>query len=187
MNTIILLIIIITSLILVGIITFIIELKSIRKIQDDILQFRNNVIEFYNKNVKGKNSNKEWHYILSNYKKVFRLMLPHCYQPSTYDIVISAMNNNTRDLANNVSLLEKEVVSTIAEYEIEFKKILSQWWNIFSHFFRGICVALRIVFQYPIKLINPQFDFKSRGWNIFCAIISIIGSIASICSFFSLI
>lgn len=182
MNTTIL-IIIVLSLIIIGIFSFVVELKSIRSAQQKILKFRDKVVDFYEKSNTGKKTNKEWSYILSNYKEVYRLMSPHCYRPSTYDFVTSVMNHNRYNIASDVACLDKEVVSTISEYELEFKKDLSQWWNVFSHFFRGIGTVLRIVFQYPIKLIKPEFDFKSKGWNLLCAIIGILGSIASIISF----
>jgi len=181
MNTI-TLIIIILSFVLIGIISFIVELKAIRKTQQKILEFRDEVMNFYEKCNNGKKANNEWSFILANYKEVYRLMTPHCYQPSTYDLVASVMNHNQFNVASDVACLDKEVVSTIAEYDIEFKKTLSQWWNVFSHFFRGIGAILRIVFQYPIKLIKPEFDFKSKGWNLFCAIVGVLGSIASIVS-----
>ena len=175
------LIIVISSLILIGIISFIVDLNEIRKTQRKILDYRNVVLDFYEKFNKGKNVDEEWSYILSNYKEVFRLMTPHCYQPSTYDLVSSVLNHR-HSIDRDVACLEKEIVSTIADYDREFQRNLSQWWNIFSHFFRGIGTTLRIVFQYPIKMINPNFDFNSKAWNLFCAIIGVLGSIASILS-----
>lgn len=180
----ILLIVVISSLVLIGIVSFVFELHAIRKTQQKIIEFRDKAVAFYTKLIDGKDANKEWTYILANYKNVSRLMSPHCYQPSTYDLVTSAMNNNRLNLENDVACLDKEVVSTVAEYDLDFKNTLSQWWNIFSYFFRGIGTLLRIVFQYPIKLINPDFDFKSKGWNVFCAIVGLIGSAASIASLF---
>lgn len=181
MNTI-TLIIIISSIIMIGIISFVVDLKMIRKVQQRILEFRDVVIKFYEKTQKGNKANKEWSTILSTYKEVYRLMSPHCYRPSTYDLVSSVMNPNHYNLARNVAYIDEEVVSTLAEYDLEFQKTLSQWWNIFSHFFRGIGTILRIVYQYPIKMIKPDFNFKSKGWNIFSAAIGIAGSIASILS-----
>lgn len=175
-------IIIISCIILVGIISFVVDLKSIRKTQQKILDFRNVVISFYKKTQKGKDANEEWSTILATYKEIYRLMSPHCYRPSTYDLVSSVMNHNQYNLASDVARVDKEVVSTLAEYDLEFQKMLSQWWNIFSHFFRGIGTILRIVFQYPIQMIKPDFNFKSKGWNIFSAIIGVAGSIASILS-----
>lgn len=175
-------IIIISCIILVGIISFVVDLKSIRKTQQKILDFRNVVISFYEKMQKGNDANKEWSTILATYKEIYRLMSTHCYQPSTYVLVSSVMNHNQYNLASDVACIDKEVVSTLAEYDLEFQKTLVQWWNIFSHFFRGIGTILRIVFQYPIQMIKPDFNFKSKGWNIFSAIIGVAGSIASILS-----
>ncbi len=173
-------VVIISSLVIIGILSFIDELHTIRKTQDEILKFHNVVCALYDKCNNEQNYDTEWTTLLSDYKNVYRLMSPHCYRPSTYDIVAAISNNNKRGLSIQVSVFNEEVVSTIAEYDIEYDKLLSQWWNVFSHFFRGIGSVLRIVFQYPIKLISPNFNFKSKGWNIFRAITGVIGSVVSI-------
>lgn len=170
-------------LVVIGIFTFVFNILSIRNIIIKIEEFFDNAIVFHNKLIQGKNIDSEWIYILQNYREVTRLMSPHCYMPSTFEIVRSVRNSmHTMSITRAFSDLETEIISTISEYNKELKSIKSQWWNPFSHFFRGISTVLRIIFYYPVTLIKPDFDFKSKGWKIFSSVIGILGSIASIVS-----
>ena len=177
-------IIIVLSLVIIGILSFICELRTIRETQDEILEFQKSAVAFYNKSNNGQNYDEEWKELFSCYKNVGRLMSKHCYRPAIYDFIVAISNSDKRGIGFHLSSLSEDVVSTIAEYDIEYNSLSSQWWNVFSHFFRGIGTVLRIVFQYPIKLIQPNFDFNSKGWNVFTAIFGILGSAASIVALF---
>lgn len=170
-------------IIIFGIIDYKNEIHDIEKNQNIISKFLDAAVSLINKCVSGEQTDKEYLEIMSAYKQVDRILRVHCYHPSSYDVAYNISRNDLDSLYKTVSTLNQEVVSTLAEFELDRKKLIKQRLNVFNYFYRGVGSMLQFVFGYPIQMIKPSFDFESRGWNIFCAIIGLIGSLASILSF----
>lgn len=169
-------------IIIFGIVAYINELHDIEKNQNIISKFLDAAVSLINKCDSGESADKEYFEIMSDYKQADRILRVHCDHPSPYHIAYNISRNDLDSLYKTVSTLNQEVVSTLAEFDLDRNELAKQRWNVFNYFFRGVGFILRFVFGYPIKMIKPSFDFESRGWNTFCVIIGLIGSLVSILS-----
>lgn len=175
-------ILIFVGVILIGLIGWIKCLRDIRKEEHEIDEFCGHSLQLQKESKKNKFSSENLTYIISKYAYISQIIPEHYPHMPVYDLGLAIRDGRSFEFDGLVNQIRSDTISSISSHERSFDKLLKEWWNVFNHFFRGVGIILRIILGYPIQMIKPEFNFQSKGWNAFCAIIGLFGSIASILS-----
>lgn len=178
------LIILFASDIILGLISIALAKNKIRKDKIYIDTFVVNVKGLLDSKAskKAKNDNKD--YILRNYQEASRITDEYEYNCPISEFGAALSFDNPIDPSLFVRI-DSERIKFNGEKDREIDQLNKQRFNPFNLLYRGVELVTNFVFGYFISKVNTEFNHEqNKAWRAINSIITIVGSLASILSYF---
>ena len=131
---------------------------------------------------KAKNGNKD--YILRNYQEASRITGEYEYNCPISEFGAALSFDNPIDPSLFVRI-DSERIKFNGEKDREIDQLNKQRFNPFNLLYRGVELVTNFVFGYFISKVNTEFNHEqNKVWRAINLIITIVGSLASILSYF---
>lgn len=173
-------IIIVCSIILLGIIEIFIKLYEIKKKQNTLIEFMNNLSLLIDKLNKEEDCNDEVTYVLAKGNDVSKIAEESVYNMPILGLKSAIQYHRTNEIFDKAGAIDANFIKQEESFKNLHNKILKGILNPFTLFYNGVELIMRIVFGYIISKFNSDFDFDGNAWKYTNAIISLLGAIASI-------
>ena len=182
-HTMIVILIGIASFCVLGIIFNVYKLVSIKKKRNFIIEYSEKIGE-YPSLTNPQESACALTYIIMNASDASDDMFETESDIPIYELV--NLLAATKYYQEDYEKLNKRIAfNSIKAAKIYEKRRNKHYWyftNPFTLFYQGVELVLIILFGYPIKKIDADFDFEGKAWRIIVGVISFVGGIASIVS-----
>ncbi len=172
------------GVIFLGILSVIIAKHRIKNERKSLDVFVDHVYGLLGSKEVEDNVSEHINYILEHYSAVSRFVGEEIYNAPITEL--GSHLSNCRGINN--SLLPRigaERMKFNGEKDREIRKLNLQLVNPFTLLYRGVELVMQVVFGHIIEKFNPDFDQdNSTCWKIINSIITVLGSIASIVTYF---
>lgn len=177
------LIIIFGGCILLGITSVILEKKKNLKAKEKVDNFLSYVKTYCTDYTSQQTKTEAKAYILKNYETISNdIVNETIYNNPIYEFgtelsYCKPIDTTTYDRINN------KIIEYYGSFQREKERLTKHFYNPFLLLYRGVEFLMNLIFGYFITKYKPEFN-KGMGWKIFNIIITILGSITSILSYF---
>lgn len=172
------------SLLILGVISIVVKLCGINRDRKDVRLFVNRVADLKDCESSRKDPTECVTFILANYQDVSTTIGEDGYKMPVYKLGSALSYQRPIDSAiyGQIAAEEVEFIGTTSR---EIKKLKCQFCNPFILLYRGVELIMDIVFGYIIRKFKPSFNPESdTAWKIINAVITFVGSLTSILSYF---
>ena len=169
--------------ILMGVLSVVLSKVKIRKECKYFETFVEHVTCFFSPKSSQKNVSEQINYILENYQEVSHLAGEDEYVSPISKLGATLANGNSIDSNLHTRIVASKIKFDGAK-DREDKQLSWQFFNPFTLLYRGVELVMDFMFGYIIRKFNPGFDREtSIVWKVLNALITVLGSVASIISF----
>ena len=170
---------IIIAILVLGIINIIASLVKVNKQKSLLDTYVNTVLNLLEKIDKREDYGQEAVYLISKTEDVAEIENAYLYS-NVYDLKNDISRRDVMGIKQTGQKICAESIVWNDRLDKQVKTICWQFANPFIWFYKGVELILHIVFGYFIRIVNPKFDFHSKGWKVFNTVFSIVSGTASI-------
>ena len=174
-------ILIISIVIILGIISLFISLKEINNNVALMCEYQKYLRCLYKKIALKKDCSEDMGSIVAKSSEMSKIMKENIYHKPILELSSDIQYGRPLPfLIKKIEIIDADFIKRESYYRDKHAKIKLQIFNPFSLFYRGIGLAIHIVFGYLISMINPDFNFEGKVWTYANIAIAFLGGIASI-------
>jgi len=173
-------VLIICSVLILGVIDIFIAFFKIRREIIFIIEYSNRLIEMRDKYITNKDYIEDVTFLITEKRKILSKISNNRDRAKLMKIIIRIEENWIYYIINEINTIDGVFLRKEKELKEKEKRTLTQLFNPFIWFYRGVERIMYITFGYLITKINANFDFENKTWRFINAIISFLGGLAGI-------